>query len=198
MALTGRIVEWNGARGFGYLSYGGRRIFLHIRDFTERPRTPEPGDPVTFVLGTDKQGRSCAQQATLLGAARLKAVHLLIFIFLLLPGYAVYRYAGPTGVGYAGAWTLLISIIAYFIYAVDKRRARDNAQREPEKMLHLIELLGGWPGAFIAQRKLRHKSSKGPYLFVFILIIGLHQFIAIDALRGWPFASALLRGLQKI
>jgi uncharacterized membrane protein YsdA (DUF1294 family)/cold shock CspA family protein len=199
MALTGKILEWNGARGFGYLEHKGRRIFLHIRDFTERPRTPEPGDPVTFVLGADRQGRPCAQQAVFLGAAgRIKAMHLLILVFLLLPGYAVFYHTGPAGVGYGGAWVALISIITYFIYAADKRRAREKAQREPENMMHLLEFLGGWPGAFFAQRRLRHKSSKGTYLFVFVLIIGLHQFLAIDAVRGWPFIRLISQGLQKL
>lgn len=197
MALTGKILEWNGARGFGYLEHEGRRVFLHIRDFTERPRTPEPGDSVTFVLGADRQGRPCAQQAILLGAAgRIRAMHFLILLLLLLPGYAVFHYAGPTGVGYAGAWVAVISIITYFIYAADKRHARQKAQREPENMLHLLELLGGWPGAFFAQRRLRHKSSKGTYQFIFVLIIGLHQFLAIDSLRGWPFLRLVSQALQ--
>jgi uncharacterized membrane protein YsdA (DUF1294 family)/cold shock CspA family protein len=199
MALTGKILEWNGARGFGYLEHEGRRIFLHIRDFTERPRTPEPGDPVTFVLGSDRQGRPCAQQAVFLGTAgRFRTRHLLILVFLLLPGYAVFYHTGPTGLGYMGAWVALNSIITYLIYAADKRRAREKAQREPEIMLHLLELLGGWPGAFFAQRRLRHKSAKGSYQFVFILIIGLHQFLAIDALRGWPFIHSVFQGLQKL
>lgn len=199
MTLTGKILEWNGARGFGYLEHEGRRVFLHIRDFTERPRTPKPGDPVTFVLGADRQGRPCAQQAILLGAAgRIKATHFLMLVFLLLPGYAVFHHTGPTGVGYAGAWVAVISIITYFIYAADKRRARQKAQREPENMLHLLELIGGWPGAFFAQRRLRHKSSKGTYLFIFILIIGLHQFLAIDSLRGWPFLRLVSQALQKL
>jgi hypothetical protein len=66
------------------------------------------------------------------------------------------------------------------------------------ELLHLLELLGGWPGAFLAQRRLRHKSSKGSYLFVFVLIVGLHQFLAIDALRGWPFLKLVSQGLQKL
>ncbi|MDI1248421.1 MAG: DUF1294 domain-containing protein [Lacunisphaera sp.] len=199
MALTGRILEWSGARGFGYLEHEGRRVFLHIRDFTERPRTPEPGDPVSFVLGADRQGRPCAQQAVFLGdAGRIKAAHFLVLVFLLLPGNAVFDRLGLTGVVYAGAWVALISIITYIIYAVDKRRARAKAQREPETRLHLLELLGGWPGAFFAQRRLRHKSAKGSYQFVFVLIIGLHQFLAIDALRGWPFFQLLVRAISKL
>jgi len=41
--------------------------------------------------------------------------------------------------------------------------------------LHLLELLGGWPGAFLAQRRLRHKCSKRRYQFVFWLIVLAYQ-----------------------
>lgn len=194
MPLTARISEWNRERGFGYLDHEGRRLFLHIRDFSERERPPTAGDVVTFVLGSDKQGRPCAQQAVLLSAAgHIRPSHFLIFVFLLLPGYAIHKNLGSIAVQYAGIWVAIISAITYFIYSIDKRRARQKGQREPETHLHLLELMGGWPGAFFAQCKLRHKSSKGPYQFVFVLIIGLHQYLAIDALRGWPTVRVLLK-----
>ncbi|SJM91388.1 Cold-shock protein (fragment) [Crenothrix polyspora] len=46
--------------------------------------------------------------------------------------------------------------------------------RIPEKSLHTLELLGGWPGALLAQRTLRHKNRKPSYQVVFWLIVGLH------------------------
>jgi hypothetical protein len=33
---------------------------------------------------------------------------------------------------------------------------------------------------------------------VFVLIIGLHQFLAIDSLRGWPVVRRLLEILFRI
>ena len=38
----------------------------------------------------------------------------------------------------------------------------------PEAMLHLLELLGGWPAAWLAQRVLRHKSRKERYQLAFL------------------------------
>jgi len=38
---TGRIIEWQRNRGFGYLEGEGRRLFLHIRDFAEHYKSPE-------------------------------------------------------------------------------------------------------------------------------------------------------------
>lgn len=34
------------------------------------------------------------------------------------------------------------------------------------------------------------------YQFVFALIIGLHQFLAIDALRGWPFVQLIFKTVR--
>ena len=46
--------------------------------------------------------------------------------------------------------------------------------------------------------KERHKSSKGPDQFVFVLIIGRHQFLAIDVLRGWPFIHLGAQLVRKL
>lgn len=92
----------------------------------------------------------------------------------------------------------IISVLTYQAYSTDKRQARNKGWRESEGTLHLYEFLGGWPGAFFAQRRLRHKSSKGDYLFGFTMIIAFHEFLAIDALRGWPFIKLLVRAVEKI
>src|SRR5437868_506315 len=107
MPLTARICEWNQQRGFGYLDHDGKRLFLHIREITTRERRPELGDQIQFVIGADRQGRPCAQQAVLLGTAgRLKAVHALILAFLILPGLAIHRALGVAGLTYAAVWLL--------------------------------------------------------------------------------------------
>lgn len=193
--MKGRISEWNYERGFGYLEHEGRRVFLHIRDFKERHKQPEDGDVIHFVMGADKQGRPCAQQAVHANdGGRFRVWPILAVAGLLaLPGYAVFHVAGLIGVKWAGGWILLVSGVTFVLYAFDKSRAKSGGWREPERLMHLAELIGGWPGAFLAQRWLRHKSSKGPYQFVFILIIGLYQFVAIDALRGWPFINVLAK-----
>ncbi|MBP5998077.1 MAG: DUF1294 domain-containing protein [Azonexus sp.] len=59
------------------------------------------------------------------------------------------------------------SLVAFAAYALDKSAARGGRRRTPEKTLHLLALLGGWPGALVAQNRLRHKSSKTPFLAVF-------------------------------
>jgi len=53
------------------------------------------------------------------------------------------------------------------VYALDKSAAKKGAWRTQESTLHLLSLAGGWPGALIAQQKLRHKSKKQSFRFVF-------------------------------
>ncbi len=66
------------------------------------------------------------------------------------------------------------SVITFFAYGLDKRAARRGRWRTPEATLHLLELLGGFPGAMLAQRIFHHKRGKVRYLIVFWLIVALH------------------------
>jgi uncharacterized membrane protein YsdA (DUF1294 family) len=75
-----------------------------------------------------------------------------------------------------------MSLLTFLLYWRDKRQAQMNAWRTPEKILHGAELLGGWPGALVAQQVFRHKTRKLSYQLVFWLIILLHQVVWIDRL----------------
>lgn len=74
------------------------------------------------------------------------------------------------------AYLATTSVIAYRAFARDKQLAeanrgipRDKAHaaervsRIPEAKLLFFAIIGGWPGAKYAQRKLRHKSYKQPF-----------------------------------
>ena len=58
-----------------------------------------------------------------------------------------------------GIYTTL-SVLTFALYAKDKSAAQSGNWRTSESTLHLFSLIGGWPGALIAQSKLRHKSKK--------------------------------------
>lgn len=87
-------------------------------------------------------------------------------------------------------YPLGISTLTYWIYAIDKRRAQAGEWRAPEARLHLLELLGGWPGAWLAQQRLRHKSYKRSYQSAFWGIVIAHQLLALDALQNWKFTRS--------
>jgi uncharacterized membrane protein YsdA (DUF1294 family) len=69
---------------------------------------------------------------------------------------------------------LLMSLVALMAYWIDKRRAARAEWRISEGALHTIELLGGWPGAWVAQRVFRHKWRKTRYMVVFWAIGVIH------------------------
>lgn len=48
--FTGRSVEWDREKGYGWLETQGQRIFLHIRDFAERHKPPELGDVIRLLV----------------------------------------------------------------------------------------------------------------------------------------------------
>lgn len=120
---------------------------------------------------------------------------LVIIGLLVLPVVAVVR-LGPDFY-WLGVFGLFMSVVTYWVYAVDKRRAEAGEWRVPEANLHLLEILGGWPGAFLAQRRLRHKCSKGSYQFMFWLIVLVYQFAAGDSLQNWRYSRATLNYIER-
>ncbi|MFL6967345.1 DUF1294 domain-containing protein [Pseudomonas alvandae] len=75
-----------------------------------------------------------------------------------------------------------VSLVAFLLYWSDKRKARADAWRTPENVLHAVELAGGWPGALLAQQVFRHKTRKVSFQVVFWFIVLLHQGFWIDQL----------------
>ncbi|MDP4074145.1 cold shock and DUF1294 domain-containing protein [Acidovorax sp. A1169] len=53
-----------------------------------------------------------------------------------------------------------LNLLTFIVYYLDKSAAQSGQWRVPENNLHLLALVGGWPGAWFAQQMLRHKSSK--------------------------------------
>jgi len=52
------------------------------------------------------------------------------------------------------------STVTFLAYWLDKSAARNARRRTPENTLQLLGLIGGWPGALIAQQVLHHKTRK--------------------------------------
>jgi uncharacterized membrane protein YsdA (DUF1294 family) len=78
-------------------------------------------------------------------------------------------------------WSALVplaSILAVALYGWDKRAARLHARRVPERTLHLVSLLGGWPGAWLAQLAFRHKTAKPAFQRLFWLTVALHVAVS--------------------
>ncbi|HBW07958.1 MAG: cold-shock protein [Pseudomonas sp. BICA1-14] len=74
------------------------------------------------------------------------------------------------------------SLLTFVLYWRDKHSALKDRWRTPETTLHFFELVGGWPGALVAQQVFRHKTRKLSYQLAFWLIVVLHQAFWIDLL----------------
>lgn len=195
--LSGKIVEWDDSKGYGFIQAGRGRLFLHRRDFTERHKRPAVGDVISYTMGSDLKGRPCAINATHLndGGTITWMVVLLLSALLILPAAALQRHA--IDLRWAGLYVLLLSLASYRCYVSDKRRAQQKSWRISENALQLTALLGGWPGAFLAQRQFRHKVSKPGFQFVFWLIVFGYQFAAFDSLQNWQFSKQAWNHLHK-
>jgi uncharacterized membrane protein YsdA (DUF1294 family) len=87
----------------------------------------------------------------------------------------------------------LISLFSFCQYWLDKQSAQKGRWRTPENSLHLAEVLGGWPGALVAQQVFRHKTRKPSFQLVFWAIVALHQAFWLDRLAlGGRYLGHLL------
>jgi uncharacterized membrane protein YsdA (DUF1294 family) len=141
--------------------------------------------------------RSSDDRPTRDTGGRFGPVRLLVLIALLVaPGLALWRLFAPTELWKPLVFLAAINLATYVVYAADKRRARAQEWRVSEAKLQSLAFIGGWPAAFVAQYRLRHKCAKMSFQIVFWLVVLVHQFVAIDSLNEWRMsekASDLIR-----
>ena len=177
MRTQGKIAYWNEDKGYGFIQpeTDTKRVFVHIRAFGKRAERPALDEKVSYALSTDKQGRPCAVKVKRAGEKRpgknYSGYVLFALIFLSVVGVSVLAAGMPVEVLYL---YLAASIITFIIYAKDKSAARQRRWRTKENKLHLLALIGGWPGALVAQQTLRHKSQKTEFRVVFWVTVVLN------------------------
>lgn len=202
----GTIIDWNQARGAGHvLADDGEHWPFHSSDWRGE-RRPRAGQPVSFSVRRQPDGRNCAGQvhprdagvrkpsARAAASARPRRrqraagslpwlwTGMCVAAYATLLGVAVERARLPVQALYV---SLLLCTAAWIAHALDKRAARHGRRRIPEARLHLLELIGGWPGALLAQRMLRHKNRKPRYQAVFWSLVALHT----GAVAAWTFGA---------
>jgi uncharacterized membrane protein YsdA (DUF1294 family) len=193
-----RLVEWHPEKGFGFLEHEGKRLILHVHDLTAVTRRVQVGDEILFTVGTDNDSKRCAKNARQAGHG-FRLINLLILAALLVaPVGALRRLGQAHDPRLIWGGCALVTGLTFLIYWEDKRRARAAGWRVPENTMHFMELIGGWPAAYLAQGLLRHKRGKFSYKLTFWLIVGLYQFVAIDYLRGWPLIGDARHGFEQV
>ncbi|KAF2750790.1 DUF1294-domain-containing protein [Sporormia fimetaria CBS 119925] len=74
-------------------------------------------------------------------------------------------------------YTSAVSTVTFLVYGYDKRQAVNRGWRVKERWLHILGLLGGWPGAMLAQHYFQHKTQKKSFLIPFWGIVLVWQFV---------------------
>jgi uncharacterized membrane protein YsdA (DUF1294 family)/cold shock CspA family protein len=200
MRYQGRITSWKDDKGFGFITpnRGGKQVFVHIKSFTNRRQRPVGNEIVTYELKTDAEGRPHAESVAFIGEQmpsagpswRDNVSFSLASFFLAFVAGSVF--VGKLPFVVFGLY-LAASTVAFVVYALDKSAARNDRWRTQESTLHLVGLIGGWPGALAAQRLLRHKSKKASFQVVFWATVVLNS-----GAFAWLFSSSGAGVLRSI
>lgn len=199
MRLAGRITDWNDDKGFGFAAPngGGTRAFVHINAFQRGSRRPVDGDMISYLPDVDARGRTNARQVRHAGQgieaprtpSRMPraALGLAFLAAGVVAAVAALIPALPVAVSVA------MSAVSWLMYRSDKAAARREDQRTPEAHLHLVDLLGGWPGALVAQQQFRHKTAKRSFQAVFWATVVINLVAA-----AWLVRSGLVRDVSAL
>ena len=204
MRFEGTIESWNDDRGFGFIApdKGDEHVFFHIKSYRSRSGRPQVGQRVAFEVEMGPEGRKRAKGVEEIrlpsgvraerdrgmaqwGTATLLAI--LAFLVVFLAASLAWRVPAWIAGLYVGA-----SAVAFVLYWLDKYAARSGAWRIPETWLLAAGVVGGWPGALVAQQVLRHKSIKRSFRTVFwaTVVVNFAAFLLLAS----PLGERLLRG----
>ena len=190
MKTKGIITSWNDDKGFGFItSKKHEKIFVHIKSFQHIKNRPKLNQKVLFLLEKDEKGRFNASNVKI---KKLNFSIILAFTFFTLLSLSVFIFSLPT-------WLLsfysIASLTTFLVYWWDKHKAKNGKWRTPENTLHILSLIGGWPGALIAQQSLRHKSTKKSFRIVFWLTSIINFTVLF--LVFTPLGKQLLTNMQN-
>jgi uncharacterized membrane protein YsdA (DUF1294 family)/cold shock CspA family protein len=200
MRHQGKITTWKDEQGFGFISPngGGPQVFVHIKSFSNRTRRPNGSEIVTYEVSLNGNGQLRAENVAFSGertqpknVSRPGKTRLFVAV-LFLVFVAAATFIGKLPVSVLGLY-LGASAVAYIAYLLDKSAARTDQWRTKESTLHLFGLVGGWPGALLAQSILRHKSKKQSFQVVFWATVVLN----CTAL-GWAFTPSGSKSLRML
>lgn len=204
MRHQGRITNWNDERGFGFVlpDDGSERVFLHIKAFEQRYQRPAGNERINYDLTRDERNRPQAVRVSYVERARIartvpdseetipgETVPAALAALGFLAFTGVMGWTGRVPLWVPAAYSA-VSVITFGAYHADKGKAIRGEWRTPESTLHLLEMMGGWPGALIAQQALRHKNRKPAFLVAFWLIVILHIAAWAGLLVQNPFIIA--------
>jgi uncharacterized membrane protein YsdA (DUF1294 family) len=156
-------------------------VFVHVRN-VEGHKNLHPGQRVSYHLTRTDKGPAAinVQAGSVLGIPYLKYSLIGLGTALLLLFGLASAMNRPTSFAlWLVMWVAALSLVTFGIYGYDKAQAQNNGPRVPEAVLHLLGLLGGTPGAFIAMRMFHHKTSKRSFQTVFWLTVAVQLVVLV-------------------
>ncbi|TNF07097.1 MAG: DUF1294 domain-containing protein [Gammaproteobacteria bacterium] len=178
MRSRGVISKWNDDRGFGFImpDGGSGEVFVHIKSFRHQYKRPRINDGVVFEIQSGADGKRRAIDVAFTCGRTLsdhRSVKTILALGLVCSVLSAIFVLGEKNIFPAGVFWfyVLASFVTFCVYAFDKSAAKNDRGRVSENSLHLLELAGGWPGALVAQRLLRHKSIKYSYQMLYWLCV---------------------------
>jgi uncharacterized membrane protein YsdA (DUF1294 family)/cold shock CspA family protein len=175
----GYVVMVNPKDGYGFIRPGtasrdeNRDVHFSMRQ-VEGHKNVRAGQAVDYYLTRTDKGVTAikVRPGSVFSIPYLKFLVVGVVSALLLLAGLVVVFDRPESLPvWIALWVVAFSIATYGVYAYDKSQAQSQGLRVPEAVLHLLEALGGSPGAFIAMRVLHHKNKKREYQVVFWLIV---------------------------
>lgn len=88
---------------------------------------------------------------------------------------------------YLYIWLIVINIITFVVFGIDKKKAIDGKFRIKELTLFVLSLLGGSLGGLIAMHTFHHKTRKWYFKFGIPLIL-----IAWVAMIAWLVYKSII------
>ena len=81
--------------------------------------------------------------------------------------------------GIIGIYYICVNVIAFILYGLDKKYAREGRWRIPEKTLLGIALIGGAAGAWIGMQTFRHKTKHMSFRTLVPLFAVVHMWMIV-------------------
>ena len=72
-----------------------------------------------------------------------------------------------------------VNVVAFAVYGADKRRAKKERHRVPEKTLFLLAVIGGSVGALAGMRVFRHKTRHWYFVWGIPAILAAQIVLAV-------------------
>ena len=181
MHYQGKIIKWYDDKGFGFIlpNDGGNEVFLHISAFSSAKKRPEINELVSYKLNKDNTGRIKANDVAYLNNANTQTLDegnnnlnpIFIAFILLFLAFIIERTISAYLPGYFPFVFIGANLIVFLYYYQDKTAAVKHQWRTSESTLHLFSLVGGWGGAYIAQRVFHHKYKKTEFMSTYALTV---------------------------